>query len=85
MNGIVERLIHHKGSYGAYFFIMGEDGQRYFGRKTEVTNSHNHKRYCYVGNSVTFDPGEPMKEGLDKVASNIWFENVSKERRNTFK
>ena len=64
-----------------YLFIRGEDGELYFGHRREVVNSHNHSRYCYIGNSVTFEPGEPDREDGNKIAHNVRFDNVSKQIR----
>ena len=55
MNGVVEKIAG--GARKPYFFIRGEDGKKYFGHSREVVNSNNHKRYCYVSNNVTFEPG----------------------------
>ena len=79
MNGVVEKIAG--GARKPYFFIRGEDGKKYFGHSREVVNSNNHKRYCYVSNNVTFEPGEPDRDSGNCVAHNIRFENVSKERR----
>ena len=79
MNGVVEKIAG--GERNPFFFIRGEDGNKYFGHSREVVNKNNHKRYCYVLNNVTFEPGEPDRENGNYVAHNIRFENVSKERR----
>lgn len=77
MTGKVEKIANGRH---VYFFIKGEDGNLYFGHRNEVINNNNHKRYCYVGNSATFEPGEPDRENGNRVAHNIRFNNVSKER-----
>lgn len=81
MNGTVVKVMNHNGSGRAYFLMEGENGEVYFGRKTEAIDKQNHKRYCYKGNAVMFEPGEPVKAGGHKTASKIWFENISEGRR----
>lgn len=61
-----------------YFFIIGDDGIRYFGHRHQCVDTRNYKTYGYKGNTLTFDPADPPKEGALPTANNIVFDKNDK-------
>ena len=71
MRGKVDKCASNRPGY---FFIIGEDGIRYFGHRHQCVNNSNYKFYGYKGNTLTFDPGDPPKQGAMPTADNIIFD-----------
>ena len=80
MRGVIT-AVKHTGK--GFFFIQGEDGNRYFGHKRLMVRSNSYDKFVWDGNGCEFDIGD-QEEGKEPKAINIvpdWVQDPRWEER----
>ena len=73
--------IEHAAKRPGYFFILGDDGIKYFAHRHQVKDKKNYTEFCYTGNRVTFEPGEQKSMEGHPQANEIVLEKINKFER----
>ena len=73
MRGTID---HIKKWQGTYFFIQGDDGNRYYGTLNELSDKQQYRFFAWKGNRATFDVLPANKEDRYPSAVNIVLDEV---------